>query len=111
MSAVQREEYARYRVQKLGARQAIDAENDKLESDSYKRAIPIGASFIAFGAGAGTFNVPLVAAGFGSYAVTSVLAGWRNTKQTKYASRNIDAIKRVSDIPDYTTGERYNTRT
>lgn len=114
MNSSEREHYAKNRIKKVGARQALDDETDKLN-----RNMHIGMTAL-FGGNIGLGSVTMgslvtgawpVAIASGAGVVANMLtAGPRMTKQMTNASRNIEAIKREADIPDYTTGNRRNVR-
>lgn len=117
MNAKQREEYAKVRIKSRGARQAIDEEHDAVLKRSMT-PFKIGGIGAILGATVGAVvGGPVAAAGaawisgVGSTALSALGTVQYNIERNTNAERNIDAIRRISDIPDSTVGVRRNTRT
>lgn len=114
MTADERTEYAKARIKKRGARQALDDEYDAYSKKS-NRIMAIGSSLpmlslLGLSASVATMNIPGAIASGAAMMSSPSIVRTTLTNADKYYRRNVEAISRVADIPDYTFGERKNTR-
>lgn len=117
MSVDERKVYAKERIKRRGARQAIEDETDRFERTRKTAAAvsgaALGGAFLGMAASSLTLNVPgMIASGaaFVTSGAGSVIAGEHLNTVAKYARRNQEAIARIAGIPDITIGRRYNDR-
>jgi hypothetical protein len=125
MNIKQTEAYARERIKTRGARQALADEYDTYEKAVRRPAQTAG----TIGAVSGGVAGGIAGAGAGGPVTSAALAAWgaafvgglsstavglitmpSNIERGKQYAKNVDAIKRIADIPDATIGERYNVR-
>lgn len=120
MNAKQTDAYAKARIKARGARQALQDEDETLAKRTRKPLFAGGGMGALLGTSVGALLTgnPLVAVGAAVYG--GVMGGISTTvadqlitgdNRNRQYDKNVEAIRRLADIPDTTVGTRHNVRT